>query len=176
MKTLAKFVIVAVAAVSTQAMAGSDPFAAMEPAGHSQHGNMSKDPMKRFSWDDGDKEVEDKGVEAGVAVKSQQEAAEPVYEASPTPKAQATETPVQNTSATKSEKKAPVAAAHVNKAKAKPEAEAIAAAQQEKAKVKNNTAAAKKEGFFDSFTFKRGVDDSIFQDSARKHETSEASL
>ena len=65
MKTLAKFVIVAVAAVSTQAMAGSDPFAAMEPAGPSQHGNMSKDKMKRFSWG-GNDESEKDTVEASV--------------------------------------------------------------------------------------------------------------
>ncbi len=74
MSTLAKFMIVAVAAVSTQVMAAKDPFAAMEPIGQSQHGNMSNDSLKPLTIfnKDKDSETAETGIESKEVVKPKQ--------------------------------------------------------------------------------------------------------
>lgn len=189
MKTLAKFVIVAVAAVSTQAMAGSDPFAAMEPVGPSQHGNMSKDKMKRFSWGDNDESEKDT-VEASVP--GTEAKVEKISEVAQQPKVeiQSEEKVVETRETAKvetvagepkaqSEKQVQEVASEL-KAEAKPKVvqtetvtepenksdKAVVQESEEKSSLEEGVIefASKAEKFLDEISFSKGVDESLFQD------------
>ena len=188
MKTLAKLVIVAVTAVSSQAMAGSDPFAAMEPAGPSQHGNMSQDKMKRFSWGDKD-EPEADAVEAslpGVESKAERSevAQQPKVEVQPDEKvvetretakvkAVAVEPTVQPekqvrevASEPKVETKPQVDQVETVTEPENKSEKTVGKESEEKSSLEEGVIefASKAEKFLDEISFSKGVDESLFQD------------
>lgn len=152
MKTLATIFIASLAVASTQAMAGTkDPFAAFEPAGHTQHGNMSKDEMKSFTFSDDD-DSDGTGVEGGADVKAVFKPkivdAEPEEKVVSQPEEDATEK--QETAAPETQ----VAQAAVEP-KEKPVAESATDGAAESNRV---------EKFLDEVIFKRGANDSAFWD------------
>lgn len=134
MSTLAKFMIVAVATVSTQVMAAKDPFAAMEPIGHSQHGNMSNDTLKPFKAFNKDEGVED--VDSAKPSVKPEEVAKPATAASESVTKQETE---------------------IAKADKTAEKESNSGSGLEEFTVKT-------EKFLDEVTFSRGVNNALFQD------------
>ena len=175
MKTLAKLAIVVAAAVSAQTMAASkDPFAAMEPAGPSQHGNMSGDKMKSFSWG-GKDESEKDAVEAsvpGAGIK----AAETKAVESEVVESKTTESKVETTEPQQEadvvgtpEEASATQTVAVPKAESKPEGQAeqtAAKAEKKESSLEEEVIefASKAEKFFDKVTFSKGVNESLFQD------------